>query len=137
MKQPLPGLAIFANRSECPDCGHWRALHVEGHCLQCVKLASMALDPRFNKTEREVAKRGVPTSGCCHRRFKSPLSDQEREQAIKMDRTLYDPRQRCAVCGMEWMSHTGYLCPSGETTWIALAEGYTTIDRGGLLSGQS
>jgi hypothetical protein len=67
----------------------------------------------------------------CHHRFNFQLSEREREIAscvgMGRDKAIalmseYDRWDKCAVCFEEWQSHLGYLCPSGDSTFVKLVK---------------
>lgn len=92
----------------CPDCQHAPIAHVEGYCIVC---------------EHEVKKKVRNGATPCFHIFAFKLTKSEREQAMKASKTSYEQDDLCAMCGLEWMQHHGYLCPSGDSTFVLLFGG--------------
>lgn len=59
----------------------------------------------------------------CRHVFDFKLTPAEREQAMKADKMAFEQDDLCAQCGLEWMQHSGYLCPSGDSTFVLLFKG--------------
>jgi hypothetical protein len=97
--------------TECTNCGHPPIRHIKDGqhwlCLVCVIMAREGM-----KSINDLCT--VPMT------FK--LSEREREQASKADRSSYPPHIVCAVCNYTWESHLGYLCPTGDDTFIPLLD---------------
>lgn len=89
----------------CKECAHPPIQHViDGKtsvCLVCILLA-----------------RENPSLRVCVQRMNFKLSQHEREQAAKADRESYPAEATCANCFYNWAQHTGYLCPTGDSTFI-------------------
>lgn len=96
----VPGVA-----GQCPICYHPPIRHIEdgtGHtCLVCLYLASSG-----------------NTNKICTLKFEFKLSTREMEQARIADKGSYPPRTVCAECYCTWESHEGYLCPTGDSTFV-------------------
>lgn len=92
---------------QCNICEHPPIRHVrEGNswtCLVCVLMV------------REGMKKEV-----CTQQMNFKLSQHEREQAMDADKASYPPRIICAQCFYSWEQHVGYLCPSGDDTFLPL-----------------
>ena len=58
----------------------------------------------------------------CTLKFEFKLSRHEREQAALADKGSYEPMTVCAACDCEWRSHQGYLCPTGDSTFIPVLD---------------
>jgi hypothetical protein len=115
MKQVL----IEGVTGQCPLCHHPPIRHVpdgSGHtCVVCQFLAQQTL---------ENALRGLPVHPVtiCTAGFKFKLSQREREQAAVADKNSYPAKTVCAECDCTWESHMGYLCPTGDSTFVPLLE---------------
>jgi hypothetical protein len=103
------------NPPECETCGHAPILHVpDGPCLGCIGQAGMQ-DKLTESTQ------------VCTKRFTFQLSQREREQAIKADKESYPQWTVCVMCGAWWCQHKGYLCVTGDSTFLPY------LETGGLL----
>jgi hypothetical protein len=101
----------------CPQCGDAPIQHIGdgygGHtCLTCIARANL----------RKQGNILPGYSGICTMGFGFKLSLREREQASRASKDAYPMHTVCIECGMEWCQHTGYLCPSGDSTFIPLLE---------------
>lgn len=97
-------------RSVCPDCGHAPIMHHEEHgCIVCFWLIS----------NKDAIVPHKPTR-VCKTEFKFKLSLEERTQAMIANPQDFEQEEICASCGMYWMQHHGYLCPSGDSTFTKL-----------------
>jgi hypothetical protein len=89
----------------CEQCNHPPIRHVvDGKvsvCLVCLLLA-----------------RENPSLKVCIRLMNFKLSQAEREQAANADRESWPPTSLCANCFYSWEQHMGYLCPTGDSTFI-------------------
>lgn len=103
----------------CSNCGHLPIHHVQDGlhttCRACQLLANegaIVYGKRWNQ------------SMVCHNRFRFKLSRVEREQAARADKGSYPMHTICAQpdCAFEWCQHMGYLCPSGDSTFIPLLD---------------
>ena len=113
----------------CDACGHFKAQHTHFGCQTCRKLLALA------KREPSAAPY-VTVPYICKQQFRFKLSLNDREQAAKFDnKTQYENRALCAVCFYEWMEHTGYLCPTGDSTFVPAIGGSQAAHRGGLVVG--
>lgn len=56
----------------------------------------------------------------CRKQMKFKLTQSEREQAAKADPESFPSHITCGECGFAWMNHLGYLCPSGDSTFIPM-----------------
>lgn len=94
----------------CNRCGHARIRHVQdglgSTCLVCLALY------------RNPGMAG----NVCTERMTFKLSQTEREQAARASKETYPPRTICAVCECEWTQHMGFLCPSGDDTFLPLLD---------------
>lgn len=98
--------------TECDLCGHPPIRHIQDgrswYCLVCESLV----------------RNGVRLNGLlatlCTQQMNFKLSEHERAQASIADKASYPPRTICAECFYEWEEHMGYLCPSGDSTFIPL-----------------
>ena len=99
---------------QCPLCLHPPIRHVEdgtgATCLICAWLAEQ--DRKNYKLPRHV----------CTVKFNFKLSKHEREQAERADKASYPPRTVCAECYCYWEAHSGYLCPTGDSTFLPLLD---------------
>jgi hypothetical protein len=111
----VPGVA-----GQCPACHHPPIRHVRdgtGYtCLVCVFLVMEAFNDAVNG--RPVTK----ANGVCTLGFQFKLSQREREQAELADKASYPPKTVCAVCDCPWEAHAGYLCPTGDSVFVAVIE---------------
>lgn len=100
--------------TECPVCHHPPIRHVEdgtgASCLVC-------LYQHHRWIEQGV---GPFAPKICTKKFTFKLSKHEREQAAIASKESYPQQTICAQpsCGCEWRAHLGYLCPSGDSTFI-------------------
>jgi hypothetical protein len=114
----VPGVA-----GQCPACHHPPIRHVPdgtgATCTICAWLAGQALEAAANR-ERFV----MPgwNGHVCTLRFVFKLSRREREQAERADKGSYPPKTVCAVCDCTWEAHAGYLCPTGDSVFIAVLD---------------
>lgn len=96
---------VEGRMGECPICGHAPIRHVEdgtgATCLVCLAGRQLGF-----------------TQSVCTLKFEFKLSKREREQAELADKGSYAPRTMCAVCYCYWEAHSGYLCPSGDSTFL-------------------
>lgn len=97
--------------NNCLGCGHPKIRHIQDglriDCIVCVHL--LREDATFNRP-------------VCHVKFNFKLSESEREQAAAANKESFDRHIKCAVCLGEWQEHMGYLCPSGDSTFMPLLE---------------
>lgn len=98
---------------QCPLCNHPPIRHepdgTGATCIVCLWLANQDIQ-NHKSTPRKI----------CTLKFEFKLSRAEREQAVKADKNAYPQHQECAKCYCEWMAHIGYLCPSGDSTFVPL-----------------
>lgn len=95
--------------TECPDCHHPPLRHIsDGTGVTCLVCNFMAKE------------RGA--GFVCTRKFEFKLSQREREQAMRADKGTFPQRTICAECNCEWVMHTGYLCPTGDSTFLPLLD---------------
>lgn len=95
---------------ECPMCGHAPIMHEgesgnEGECQIC----------KFLMIQGKVAI-------VCNMRFQFKLTWAERHYAMKGDKNSFPMHTVCAECAFEWCQHKGFLCPSGDSTFLPLLE---------------
>lgn len=115
------------SNSMCPDCGHPPIRHkADGLTATCLVCLFILEDQLRNAADHSDA-RGINIAKVCTRRFKFRLSEHERVQAMAADKQSYPERTVCIAvdadgntCGVEWMAHHGYLCPSGDSTFVPL-----------------
>jgi hypothetical protein len=100
---------------QCPTCGHTPIMHIQDGTTTVCRLCHFLNDQ--GQLERYTGLRLI-----CMREFKFKLSRVEREQAAKADRETYKPHTICADCDYEWQQHMGYLCPSGDSTFVPLLD---------------
>jgi hypothetical protein len=100
----VPGVA-----GQCPICNHPPIRHVpDGIGATCIVCAFMATQG--------------PLRQICTLKFEFKLSQREREQAEKADKGSWQPHVICVNCDCEWMAHSGYLCPTGDSTFLPLLD---------------
>lgn len=58
----------------------------------------------------------------CTKQQSFKLSASEREQAMRAPKDSYPEKIVCASCYYTWQQHHGYLCPSGDDTFVPLLE---------------
>jgi len=101
-------------QANCPQCGHIKIQHSPDglgfSCAICLFL------------ERE--KQPLPGGKVCTMKFKFKLSQSEVEQAKKADKESFPPRTICAICNFTWQQHMGFLCPTGDDTFLPLLESF-------------
>ena len=100
---------------QCPTCHHAPIRHVEdglggATCLVCLWIAQEAR--RNARIEPHI----------CTLKFEFKLSKREREQAERADKGSYPQNTTCAECYCAWRAHSGYLCPSGDSTFVPLLD---------------
>ena len=101
--------------TKCEGCSHWRRDHNAAiGCLICHREIELVLLGRMQP---------YPGLHMCKASFRSPFSTREIEQAKAAAKDSYHAEMPCAMCGEFWMTHQGYLCPSGVTLFVpALSE---------------
>jgi hypothetical protein len=103
-------IEIQGQSGQCPMCQHPPIRHLEdgtGHtCIVCLWMAA------------EAAKSGHESNKVCTLKFEFRLSKREREQAVLADKESYPPMTICAECWCDWRAHEGYLCPTGDSTFV-------------------
>ena len=93
------------------ECGHPRIRHMsDGYGWVCQ--ICMFLNMQDSSTYNNV----------CTRPQLFKLSQREREQAARAAKDSYPPHTVCVMCGYEWLQHMGYLCPSGDDTFLPLLD---------------
>ena len=97
------------NGIACEKCQHPPIVHIEGVCVTCFYLVGRP----------EIIVPNKPTK-VCTQKFHFKLSAAERSQALKADKMAYEQQDICAACGQYWMQHAGYLCPTGDSTFVKL-----------------
>jgi hypothetical protein len=117
--------------TRCGGCGHWKIKHVGGVCLLCVwaleKLIRGDATPEFLLSTGAILKFPFIV---CKGTFLPAFGQRELEQARVADPGAYHQEMPCGVCGEAWMTHEGYLCPSGATLFVpALSEGHSAFER--------
>lgn len=112
----VPGVA-----GQCPVCHHPPIHHrpdgTGATCAVCVFLAEQAV--------KEMAERGIfqtTVIKICTLKFQFKLSQREREQAEVADKASWPPKTVCAECDCLWEAHKGYLCPTGDSTFVPVIE---------------
>jgi hypothetical protein len=118
---PAYTIEIRGVPGECPYCQHAPIRHVRDgtgySCLVCLFLAEQAvMDAAAGRPAFP------PPGGVCTVGFQFKLSQREREQAASADKGSWPPRQVCAACFCEWQQHEGYLCPTGDSTFVPLLD---------------
>lgn len=99
---------------QCPLCQHPPIRHVtDGTGTTCVVCLYMA--------ERDRVEARLPRK-VCTLGFQFKLSLREREQAAKADKGSYPQGTICIECMCEWRAHEGYLCPTGDSTFLPLLD---------------
>ena len=95
---------------ECPACHHAPIRHEEdgigSTCIVCLWLH-----------QRDISE-GRRPHDVCTVKFAFRLSKHEREQATKAAKSTYPQRTICLICNCEWRAHTGFLCPTGDSTFV-------------------
>lgn len=118
----FPSVEVRAVPGQCPLCHHPPIRHVSDgtgySCLICLFLA--AQEPW--RTDHKV----------CLLKFEFKLSQREREQAEKADHGSWPQNQVCAECECDWRAHSGYLCPTGDTTFVPLLDKDLPYIHGGM-----
>lgn len=100
---------------ECDLCGHAPIKHIPDglkgwKCLVCeLMVAKQIIIGGF-----------LPT--LCTQQMKFQLSAEEREQAAKADRGSFPPHVVCAMCLHTWEGHMGFLCPTGDSTFVVMLD---------------
>lgn len=116
LERALAALGRVSNPAACEKCGHVPIRHIEGTCLVCLFL---------NEQIKAGAIVHRKYAGICTERFTFHLSEQERTQAKMASPDAYKQDDICSNCGQYWVMHEGYLCPSGDSTFILLFKGGT------------
>jgi hypothetical protein len=106
----MNSIIVNGKLGECPMCGHAPIMHDgetgnEGECRICKFLVGQG-----------------QTKKVCNMRFQFKLSYEERYQASKASKDSYPMHTVCTECGFEWCQHRGYLCPSGDSTFLPLLD---------------
>ncbi len=65
---------------------------------------------------------GTKSGKICTVRFEFKLTEAEREQAEKADKGSFERWTMCGVCYYTWEQHSGFLCPSGDSTFVPLLD---------------
>lgn len=99
------------NCQNCQTCGHAPIMHIQDGPLTICRVCKLLYDEGSINT-------------VCLNQFRFKLPRVEREQAARADKDSYPPHTICAVedCGFEWQQHMGYLCPSGDSTFLPLLD---------------
>lgn len=101
--------------AECPVCGHPPIHHMEdgpgATCMVCSFMALKAVDLGLKKV--------MPI---CTRRFPFKLSLAERIQAMAGDKSSYEQERICAICNCHWKQHWGFLCVTGDSTFVPVLD---------------
>jgi len=104
---------------QCPVCHHPPIQHKPDgmgvSCLVCVFMAERAVEDAVNGYVVNIPK-------VCTLKFEFKLSQREREQAVLADKGSYPPKTVCAECDTTWEAHMGYLCPTGDSTFVPLLD---------------
>lgn len=94
------------------ECGHPRIRHVQdGTGWTCV-VCAFEIKEGINPNRKTV----------CTRKQNFKLSQYERDQAMAASKESYPQHIVCAICFFEWMNHAGYLCPTGDDTFLPLLD---------------
>lgn len=105
----------------CDLCLHPKIRHIKdgsgSTCIVCTWIVEQK-----KKGQPVVGMGGPPHGGTCTRRFTFMLNQAEREQAQKAPKDSFEPWIMCAVCYYNWQQHEGFLCPSGDSTFIPLLD---------------
>lgn len=101
----------------CQACGHAPIMHVQDGLYTVCRVCYLLADE--GQLQRMTGRLTI-----CTNQFKFHLPRVEREQAARADKDSFPPHTVCAVpdCGFEWQQHMGYLCPSGDSTFVPLIE---------------
>lgn len=103
-------IEVPGQSGQCPVCQHPPIRHIEdgtgASCLVCLWLV-----------QRDIAEGKTPHK-VCTLKFEFKLSKREREQAVLADKGSYPPMTVCAECWCDWRAHEGYLCPTGDSTFV-------------------
>jgi hypothetical protein len=106
---------------QCPYCHHPPIRHVPdgtGYtCLVCAYTLEQAVLEAARTGSFAHAVPRVCTVG-----FQFKLPQREREQAATADKNSFAPKTVCAVCTCHWEAHQGYLCPTGDSTFVLLLD---------------
>ena len=112
----IPGVA-----GQCPVCHHPPIRHVPDGtgitCLVCQLMAHEAINAVLAGSPYTIR---IPK--ICTLKFEFKLSQREREQAMAASKDAHPARTICAECNCAWEAHAGWLCPTGDSTFMPLVE---------------
>jgi hypothetical protein len=112
MAPNFPVVEVQAVPGQCPVCQHPPIRHVsDGTGTTCIICAFLAAQEPW-KVNHKI----------CTLKFEFKLSLREREQAEIADKGSWPQTQLCAECDCEWRAHHGYLCPTGDSTFVPLLD---------------
>jgi hypothetical protein len=112
-------ISVEGVAGQCPLCHHPPIQHVpDGTGATCVVCAFLLEEALVQALRGNVVK----IQHVCTLQFAFKLSQREREQAALADKGSYPPRTICAECDCYWEAHKGYLCPTGDSTFVPLLD---------------
>ena len=108
--------------TECDICHHPPIHHIPDDsgswiCLVCEMLV---------RTGSVIE--GKLVVSACRKQMNFKLSQDERDQAAKAPRDSFPPHIVCGSCFFTFEQHRGFLCPTGDDTFIPL------LDQGFLIT---
>jgi hypothetical protein len=116
---PSRSVTVEGVVGQCPVCHHPPIQHKpDGTGTTCVVCAFMLEESLVQALRGNVVR--VPR--VCTLKFEFKLSQREREQAALADKESYPPKTVCVECDCAWEAHQGYLCPTGDSTFVPLLD---------------
>lgn len=110
----VPGIA-----GQCPVCYHPPIQHMpDGTGSTCIVCQFYATE----MIHQAMAGHVVMIPKVCTLKFNFKLSQREREQAAIADKKSYPAKTMCTECDCLWEGHKGYLCPTGDSTFVPLLD---------------